>query len=80
MGAKSSGKEIHTEEFPYREDMERLVNLLLKMIFIGFDELEMQERVEAIELFGEKLRYGVSEVYNRLASLEERVEMLEKNL
>lgn len=79
MGAKSSGQGIHTE-VPYREEMERLVDLLLKMIFIGFDELEMQERVEAIELFGEKLRHGVSEVYTRLASLEERVEMLEKNL
>ena len=67
-------------EAPFRDDMERLVSLLLKMIFIGFDELEMSERVEAVELFGRKLKHDVSDVYTRLASLEEKVELLEQHI
>lgn len=63
---------------PDKEKLDRLVQLLLKMWLIGFDELKMDERAEAVELFGEKLKDGVVDFNKRLTTLEERVHYLER--
>ncbi len=63
-----------------KANLERLIELFLKMSFIGFDELEMNEREEVINLFGEKLKYGIKDFDHRLTILEEKVQSLEKSL
>ena len=63
---------------PDKKKLDRLVELLLKMWLIGFDELKMDERTEAVELFGEKIKYGVMDFDTRLTNIEERVHYLEK--
>lgn len=61
-----------------KEKLDRFVQLLLKMWLTGFDELKMDERTEAVELFGEKIKDGVVDFNRRLTTLEERVHYLEK--
>ena len=61
-----------------KEDMTRLVQLFLKMVHIGFDELNMDDRMEFVKLCGTTLGWGVDKFYNRVVSLEERVETLEE--
>ena len=63
-----------------KANLERLIELFLKMSFIGFDELEMNEREEVINLFSEKLKYGIKDFDHRLTILEEKVQSLEKSL
>jgi hypothetical protein len=50
------------------------------MSLIGFDELEMNEREEAVKLFGEKIKYGIEEFNHRLTILEEKVQSLEQSI
>jgi len=63
-----------------RENLERLIELFLKMSFIGFDELQMNEREEVVSLFGENLKYSVGNFEKRLNILEEKIQSLEKKL
>ena len=63
-----------------QDDLERLIQLFLKMSFIGFDELEMSERAEAVELFGKKVKHGIADFNRRLTVLEEKVQTIEKNI
>jgi hypothetical protein len=60
------------------EDMKRLVDLFLKMSFIGFDELKMEEREEFVRLLGEKFKSRVDSFYSKLSEIEERLEALER--
>ena len=63
-----------------KENLERLIELFLKMSFIGFDELQMNEREEVVSLFGENLKYSVGNFEKRLNILEEKIQSLEKKL
>jgi len=63
---------------PEKEKFDRLIKLLLRMWLIGFDELEMEDRTEAVELFGERIKQGVQDFNRRLTTLEERVHYLEQ--
>ena len=62
---------------PEKENMKRMVELFLKMAFIGFDELKMNEREEVIDLFGERLKSGIENFDRRLSILEEKIQSLE---
>ncbi|EMR73988.1 hypothetical protein MBGDN05_00361 [Thermoplasmatales archaeon SCGC AB-539-N05] len=61
-----------------KEDMTHLVQLFLKMVHIGFDELNMNERTEFVKLCGTTLAWGIDKFYNKVTSLEERIELLEE--
>ena len=65
---------------PQRENFERLIQLFLKMSLIGFDELEMSERTEVVQLFGQKVKYDVDDFYHRLTALEEKVQFIENKM
>ena len=50
------------------------------MSLIGFDELEMSEREEAVKLFGEKVKCGIEKFDRRLIILEDKVQSLEQSI
>lgn len=75
----SEQKEVKIDSHK-KEKMERFIQLFLKMWLIGFDELEMNERVEAVQLFGEKVEDGVENFSSRLSILEEKVQSLEEKI
>ena len=75
----SGQKEIKIDSHK-KESMERFIQLFLKMWLIGFDELEMTERVEAVQLFGEKIEYGIENFSSRLSIIEEKVQSLEEKM
>ena len=76
---KSNSKEIRINS-PEKEKLEKMVQLILKMTLIGFDELEMTDRVKAVQLFGENITNGIDNFYQRLSILEDKVQSLEQRL
>ena len=68
------------DELLEEENMKRLIDLFLKMSFIGFDELKMEEREEFVKLLGEKFKGKVESFYSKLNEIEERLENLERAL
>lgn len=75
----SNVKEIRISP-PEKESLERLIQLFLKMSLIGFDELNMSERTEVVQLFGQKVKYDVEDFNRRLTALEGKVESLTQKL
>jgi len=71
---------ISLNEILEEENMKRLIDLFLKMSFIGFDELKMEEREEFIRLLGEKFKGRLDSFHSRLDQIEERLEKLERVL
>ncbi|HID24964.1 MAG TPA: hypothetical protein EYP23_00645 [Thermoplasmata archaeon] len=61
-----------------REKAARFFHLFLRVMLTGFDEMEMQERLELVELLGFMLQLGFENIYGRLLTLEKRVMELEK--
>ena len=68
--------EISKEE---QEKLSKFFELTLSLILRGFDEMEMQKRLELIKLLGFILNFGFEKTYGRIISLEERVQALEES-
>lgn len=65
------------------EDKKKLsafIDLSLQMILHGFDEMEMQKRLELVKLLGFISEFWVEKTYGRILTLEHRVEELEQTL
>jgi len=71
---------VYLDETLTEDSMKRLIDLFLKMSFIGFDELKMEEREEFIRLLGEKFKGRLDSFYSRLDQIEERLDHLERVL
>jgi len=61
-----------------QEKLSRFIGLSLSLIQHGFDEMEMQQRLELIKLLGFTAELWVEKTYGRMLSLERRVLELEK--
>ena len=69
-------EEISEDE---QEKISRFIQLSLSLILRGFDEMEMQKRLELVKLLGFMLNLGFEKTYGRLLDLGKRIETLEKN-
>jgi len=69
-------EEINEEE---QEKIARFIQLSLSLILRGFDEMEMQKRLELVKLLGFMLNLSFEKTYGRMLDLEKRVQALEKN-
>ncbi len=61
-----------------QEKISRFIQLSLSLILHGFDEMEMQKRLEIVKLLGFMLNLGFEKTYGRLVDLEKRVQALEQ--
>jgi hypothetical protein len=68
--------ELSKEE---QEKISRFIELSLSLIIRGFDEMEMQKRLELIRLLGTILNIGFEKTYGRIITLEKRIFELEKS-
>ena len=62
-----------------QEKISRFIQLSLSLIQHGFDEMEMQKRLETVKLLGFMLNLGFEKTYGRLVDLEKRVQALEQD-
>jgi len=63
-----------------KEKLSRFIDLSLQMILHGFDEMEMQKRLELVKLLGFISEFWVEKTYGRILTLEHRVDELEQSL
>lgn len=68
-------KDVEKEE---QENISKFIELSLSLILRGFDEMEMQKRLELIKLLGFMVNFGFEKTYGRILDLEKRVQALEK--
>ena len=61
-----------------KEKIPRFIKLSLSLLQHGFDEMEMQKRLEFVKLLGETADFWVEKTYGRMLTLEHRVSELEK--
>jgi len=69
-------EDVEEEE---QEKISKFIELSLSLILRGFDEMEMQKRLDLIKLLGFMLNFGFEKTYGRLLDLEKRVQALEKD-
>lgn len=63
-----------------KEKLSRFIDLSLQMILHGFDEMEMQKRLELVKLLGFVSDFWIEKTYGRIITLEHRVEELERHI
>lgn len=63
-----------------KEKLSRFIELSLQMILHGFDEMEMQKRLELVKLLGFVSDFWIEKTYGRIITLEHRVEELERHI
>lgn len=68
-------EEISEEE---QEKISRFIQLSISLILRGFDEMEMQKRLELVKLLGFMLNLGFEKTYGKIIDLEKRVQALEQ--
>lgn len=68
-------EEISEEE---QEKISRFIQLSISLILRGFDEMEMQKRLELVKLLGFMLNLGFEKTYGKMIDLEKRVQALEQ--
>ncbi len=61
-----------------QEKISRFIQLSLSLMLRGFDEMEMQKRLETVKLLGFMLNLGFEKTYGRLVDLEKKVQALEQ--
>lgn len=61
------------------EKISRFIHLFLNMMLRGFDEMEMQKRLELINTLGFMLEFSFDKIYGRMIDFEKRLQTLEKN-
>lgn len=72
---KVEGDKINEEE----KKITRFVQLSLNMMLRGFDEMEMQKRLELVDLLGFTIQHSLFNNYTKVNDLEKRIQVLEKN-
>jgi len=70
-------EDVEEEE---QEKISKFIELSLSLILRGFDEMEMQKRLELVKLLGFMLNFGFEKTYGRLLDLEKRVQVLDLTL
>ena len=68
-------EEISKEE---QEKISKFIELSLSLILKGFDEMEMQKRLELVNLLGFIINLWFDKTYGRILNLEKRIIQLEK--
>jgi len=63
-----------------QEKLSKFIELSLSLIMHGFDEMEMQKRLELVKLIGFSAELWIEKTYGRMLDLEKRVQELEKHV
>lgn len=61
-----------------KQNISKFIEYSLMLIVKGFDEMEMNKRLELVKLFGSVINIGFNKTYLRTLELEKRVKELEE--
>ena len=67
--------ELREEE---QQKISKFIELSLSLILRGFDEMELQKRLELVKLLGFMINLGVEQYYGRVLELERRMQAVEE--
>ena len=62
-----------------KKNISKFIHLFLHMLMRGFDEMEMQKRLELVKTFGDTLEFYFLKTYSRIDDLEKRIDLIEKS-
>ena len=62
-----------------KESISKFIHLFLQMLMRGFDEMEMQNRLELVKTFGDTIEFYFLKTCSRLDSLENRLSLIERS-
>ena len=63
-----------------KENISKFVEYSLMLIVRGFDEMEMNQRVELVKLFGSVLDIGLNRYFFKISKLEDKISFLEEKV
>ena len=63
-----------------KEKISRFIHLFLNMMIRGFDEMEMQKRLELIDNLGFVLEFGFNKTYGWISDFDRRLHALEEQI
>jgi hypothetical protein len=61
-----------------QQNISKFITLSRSLILKGFNEMEMQKRLELVRVFGFLINRGVEHYYGRILELEKRIQMLKE--
>lgn len=61
-----------------KQNISKFIEYSLMLIVKGFDEMEMNKRLELVKLFGSVINIGFNKTYLKTLDLEKRVKELEE--
>lgn len=70
-------KELNEDD---KKNLSKFIEYSLSLIIHGFDEMEMEKRLELVKLTANTLNIFVEKTYGRMLDLEKRVEHLEAQI
>ena len=63
-----------------KQNISKFVEYSLMLIVRGFDEMEMNKRIELIKLFGSVIDTGITRYYHKISNLEDKITFLEEKI
>jgi len=63
-----------------KQNISKFVEYSLMLIVRGFDEMEMNKRIEMVKLFGSMIDIFINRNYLKIAKLEDKISMLEDKI
>jgi hypothetical protein len=63
-----------------KQNISKFVEYSLMLIVRGFDEMEMNQRLEFVKLFGSMIEISINKYFNKLSKLEDKICVLEDKI
>jgi len=63
-----------------KQNISRFIDYLLSLLLYGFDEMEMQKRLEIVKLSAYVFNVFIENNYRRMLNLENRIKSLEEQM
>lgn len=61
-----------------KKDISKFIEYSLMLILRGFDEMEMDKRLDLVKMLGSVIDIGLNKLYFRISDLEKRITDLEE--
>ncbi len=61
-----------------KKDISKFIEYSLMLILRGFDEMEMDKRLDLVKMLGSVIDIGLNKLYFRISELEKRIMALEE--
>jgi len=63
-----------------KQSISKFIEYSLMLIIRGFDEMEMNKRIDLVKLFGSVVEIGINKYINKISILEKKINTLENRI